>query len=178
MEKRKKSRKYDGRKYGWLMDTKKFILLFIIVLLIFRLVIGFSFVKGGSMEETLYDGEVVLYTRINPEYKKGDVISVRIPSGEYYVKRIIATEGDTIDIRDGKVYINDKIIEEHYIKGKTYPQEGRVRYPLKLEENQIFVMGDNRTTSIDSRSFGVIGTRQIKGKIWFHMGMFYIKSLQ
>lgn len=177
MKKKRMLRKYDGLKYGWLRDTKKFILLFIIVLLVFRLVIGFSFVKGVSMENTLYDGEVVLYTRINSEYKKGDVISVRIPSGEFYVKRIIATEGDIIDVRDGNVYVNHEMIKEPYIKGDTYPQEGTVRYPLEVGKGQIFVMGDNRAESMDSRSFGVVGKRQIKGKIRFHMGTFYIKGI-
>lgn len=142
-----------------------------------RLVIGFSFVKGSSMEPTLHDGEVVLYVRIHPQYRNGDVVSVRIPNGEYYVKRIIATEGDTVDLREGRVYINDVLLEEPYAMGETQPQEGTVRYPFTVEEGQIFVMGDNRETSMDSRSFGVVGTRQIKGRIWFHAGRFYIQKI-
>lgn len=169
--------KYDGLKYGWLKDAKKFLLLVLFVFLVFRLVIGFSFVKGNSMEPTLHDGEIVLYVRISPQYQKGDVVSVRIPDGEYYVKRIIATEGDTIDLKDGRVYVNDEPLDEPYIKGETLPQEGTVRYPFTVKEDQIFVMGDNRETSMDSRSFGVVGTRQIKGRIWFHAGQFYIRKI-
>lgn len=179
---RKKKRrflgKYDGLKYGWLMDMKKFILLFVIVLLSFRFVIGFSFIKGDSMEPSLTDGEMVLYLRINPEYQAGDVVSVRVPEGEYYVKRIIATAGDTIDIKDNKVYRNEELLEEPYIQGVTLPKEGAVRYPLTLEEGQIFVMGDNRESSKDSRSFGVIGKRQIKGKLLLHGGKFYIRKIK
>ena len=67
---RKLHGKYDGFKYGWLKDTKKFILLLIAVFLAFQLVIGFSFVNGDSMEPTLHNGELVLYTRLNKEYKK------------------------------------------------------------------------------------------------------------
>lgn len=170
-------KKYDGRKYGWLMDARKFIVLLVVLFILFHSVIGFSFVKGSSMEPTLQEGDIVLYTRINPNYYKGDVISVRIPSGEYYVKRIIAMEGDTIDIRDGKVYVNDELLAEPYVQGETNGQEGIMRYPYTLQEGQIFVMGDNRSGSMDSRSFGGVGIRQIKGKIWFRAGKFFINRI-
>ncbi len=169
---------YDGFKYGWLKDTKKFIVLLIVLFIIFHNIIGFSFVKGNSMESTLEEGDLVLYTRINPQYHHGDVISVRIPSGEYYVKRIIAMEGDTIDIRDGHVYVNEVMIEEPYLEEETKPAaDGVVRYPYVLQEGQIFVMGDNRPASMDSRSFGAMGIRQIKGRIWFRAGRFFIQRI-
>lgn len=170
---RKLHGRYDGLKYGWLMDAKKFILLLMAVFLVLRLVIGFSFVNGDSMEPTLHSGELVMYLRMNQSYQRGDVVSVRIPSGEYYVKRIIAMEGDWIDIRDGKVYLNEMLLEEPYIMGETQAEAGAVRYPLRLQKGQIFVMGDNREVSMDSRSFGVVGKGQIKGKLWFCAGWGY-----
>lgn len=169
--------RYDGLKYGWLMDAKKFILLLIVVFFSLWLVIGFSFVNGDSMEPTLHSGELVMYFRLNQDYQKGDVVSVRIPSGEYYVKRIIALEGDLIDIKDGTVYVNGAPLEETYIQGETHPQPGAVRYPFRLQKGQIFVMGDNREISMDSRSFGVVGRGQIKGKLLFHGGWGYVKGL-
>lgn len=176
--KRRFLKKYDGLKYGWLQDAKKFLLLFVILFIIFHNVIGFSFVKGNSMESTLVEGDIVLYTRINPQYHRGDVVSVRIPSGEYYVKRIIAMEGDVIDLRDGVVYLNDELLFEPYLDGQvTDESEGVVRYPYTLQEGQIFVMGDNREVSMDSRSFGAIGVRQIRGKIWFRAGKFFIRKI-
>ena len=96
-------KKYDGLKYGWLRDTKKFLVLLALLLIAFRLIIGCSFVKGDSMLPTLKEGNLVLYTRINAEYRRGDVVSVRIPSGEYYVKRIIALGGDTVELKEGKI---------------------------------------------------------------------------
>lgn len=159
------------------MDARKFIVLLVVLFIFFHNVVGFSFVKGSSMESTLQEGDIVLYTRINPNYHKGDVISVRIPSGEYYVKRIIAMEGDTIDIRDGKVYVNEELLTEPYVQGETKEQEGIMRYPYTLQEGQIFVMGDNRDGSMDSRSFGGVGIRQIKGKIWFRVGKFFINRI-
>lgn len=169
--------RYDGLKYGWLMDAKKFMILLMAVFFSFRMVIGFSFVNGDSMEPTLQSGEVVMYLRLHQDYQRGDVVSVRIPSGEYYVKRIIALEGDLIDIRDGRVYLNETLLEEPYMKGETLEQPGAVRYPFRLQKGQIFVMGDNREISMDSRSFGVVGRGQMKGKLLFHAGWGYIKRI-
>lgn len=169
--------KFDGFKYGWLKNIKRFLLLLFFVFLLFHLLIGFSFIRGDSMKPTLCNGEVAVYTRIPLEYKRGDVVSIKIPSGEYYVKRVIAVEGETIDMESGNVYIDGILLEEPYTVGKTYEQKGIVRFPYTLREGQIFVMGDNREASMDSRSFGVVGTAQIKGKLWFHAGRFYIKKL-
>ena len=174
---RRSFRKFDKFKYGWLKDIKRFLLLLFSVFLIFHLVIGFSFVKGNSMEPTLNDGEIAVYIRIPSKYKRGDVVSVRVPSGKYYVKRVIAVEGETIDIKSGKVYIDNVLLDEAYVAGETYEQEGNIKYPYTLKEGQLFVMGDNRESSMDSRSFGVVGKRQIKGQIWFHGGKFYIKRI-
>lgn len=169
--------RYDGLKYGWLMEAKKFIVLLAAVFLFFQLVVGCSFVRGDSMEPTLHSGELVVYTRIHTEYKKGDVVSVRIPSGEYFVKRIIATAGDTIDLKDGEVYLNGEHLDEPYTANSTFEQAGAVRYPLTLQEGQLFVMGDNREVSMDSRTFGVVGRRQIKGKLLLHMGRYYVRGV-
>ncbi len=168
--------KYDSLKYGWLIDARKFIILIAGVFLVFRLVVGFSFIKGDSMQPALKSGEVVMYFRINAGYRAGDVVSVRVPEGKYYVKRVIAAAGDTIEIKDGNVYLNEEILDEPYIQGRTFVQEGAVRYPLTLEEDQLFVMGDNREASMDSRTFGAVGKRQIKGKILLQGGKFYIRK--
>lgn len=178
MKKGRHFRKYDGLKYGWLKDAEKFVVLLLLVFCVFRFVIGFSFVKGESMEPTLQSGELVMYGRFYREYEKGDVVSVKIPSGQYYVKRVIATAGDTIELREGKVYVNEELLEEPYVQGETISQKGKVRYPLTLEEGQVFVMGDHRTESLDSRTFGVVGERQIKGKLWFRAGKFYIRTVK
>lgn len=170
--------KYDGLKYGWLKDTKKFLLLLVVLFIVFHNIIGFSFVKGGSMEPTLVEGDLVLYTRIGRNYGRGDIVSVRIPSGEYYVKRIIAMEGDTVDLKEGRVYVNGEPLTEPYIEEETQAaKDGVVRYPYVLEKGQIFVMGDNRAVSMDSRSFGAVGVRQVKGKIWFRVGKFFIQMM-
>ena len=170
-------KKYDGKKLGWLNDTKRFLVLLLAVFLVFQFVVGISFVKGDSMKPTLENGQMVFYTRFTREYKTGDVVSVRVPAGEYYVKRVIATEGDTIDLKDGKVYVNDKLLSEPYVNGETSEDSGNVIYPYTLTENQVFVMGDNREVSMDSRAFGAVSERQIKGKLWVYAGKYYIRKI-
>lgn len=166
--------KYDGDKYRWLKGTKKFLLILILALLVLHIIVGFSAVKGDSMEPTLKDGELVLYTKLHSQYERGDIVSVRIPSGDYYVKRIIAMEGDVVDLRDGRVYVNGKPEKEPYALGVTQAKGASQSYPLTLEKGQIFLMGDNREASVDSRSFGPVGQRQIKGKLLVRVGLFYL----
>lgn len=158
-------RKYDGRKREWLRMAKLFVLLIVIVIVVFRFVIGYATVLGVSMLDTLHDHDVVIYTRLGVNPEKGDIVSVSLPSGEKYVKRVIATAGDTVDIRDGIFYINGEPEQGDYFTGPTLNEESAFAYPLTVEEGDIFVMGDNRPESIDSRFFGPISGRQISGVV-------------
>lgn len=87
----------------------------------------------------------------------------------YYVKRVIATEGQTVDIRDGKVYVDGEVLNEEYIDVATPTGDYTVEYPLTVEEGHIFVMGDNRTNSLDSRfsSLGQVDVDAVLGKSQF-----------
>ena len=82
-----------------------------------------------------------------------------------YIKRIIAVPGDTLDIKNGKVFINGKQIEESYVKGEKKKKTSDV--PIKIDEGMYFVMGDNRPCSRDSRSIGLIEWEKLKGKAVF-----------
>ncbi len=84
----------------------------------------------------------------------------------YYVKRIIALPGQTIDLRDGKVYIDDQLLDEPYYDGITESIDATVEYPVTVEPDTVFVMGDNRTRSKDSRSsdLGLVPYDAILGK--------------
>lgn len=81
-----------------------------------------------------------------------------------YVKRIIGVPGDTIDIKDGFVYVNGEKLDETYVNGVT-EEKNNLSYPLTLEENTLFVLGDNREHSVDSRDFGPINYDQLDGKV-------------
>ncbi|MDO5444851.1 MAG: signal peptidase I [Eubacteriales bacterium] len=161
----KRSRKYDDRKLEWLRAGKEFAVFILAAVIIFRFVIGVSLVSGNSMFPTLENGQPVVYNRLSRDYHRGDIISVRMPSGEYLIKRIIAVSGDSVDIHDGKVFINGEEENSGYINGITSPQDGKISYPFTLEEGRIFVMGDNRENSVDSRSIGPLSETQIRGKI-------------
>lgn len=75
----------------------------------------------------------------------------------YYVKRVIATEGQTVDLIDGKVYVDGEMLDEPYYSGETYSIDATVSYPVTVEDDCVFVMGDNRGHSLDSRS-STLGT--------------------
>lgn len=157
--------KYDGYKYGWFCAAREFLLILLIVIIIFNVFVGVSRVDGSSMEPTLQHGEIVFFNRMGADYQKGDIVFARMPSGEYYVKRIIAVEGDEVDLVNGMLYINGVAETGAYMQGTTLPQEGIVTYPYTVEEGMYFVVGDNREVSMDSRSFGALVESSIKGKL-------------
>lgn len=154
----------------WLHDIIRVGIVFTVVFVMFHFVIGVAFIKGNSMFPTLQNNDIAVYTRIIPRFKPGDVLSIRMPSGEYYVKRAIAMEGDIVDIRKGIVYINDVPLKEPYAYGVTKVKENGIEFPYQVEKGKVFVLGDNREESIDSRDFGVVLQQRVKGKIWFRIG--------
>ena len=125
---------------------------------------------GSSMEPTVGDGEIVLMNRfasMRGDYEKGDIMMFHYFDAEgdkTVVKRIIATEGDTIRILKNGVEINGTIIEEDYAAGETI---GLV--DMTVPADTVFVMGDNRETSYDSRNMGVIPCESMKGRVFFRV---------
>ena len=145
------------------------------VLLIFMLVFRVVVVSGPSMENTLIDGDgLILLGNVfykNPHY--GDIIVASKESfkdGEPIIKRVIATEGQKVDIdfEKGIVYVDDVALKETYTKTPTNLPEG-MSFPLVVDEGCVFVMGDNRNDSMDSRSpeIGLLDRREILGKVLF-----------
>ena len=125
---------------------------------------------GSSMEPTMGDGEIVLMNRfavMQDTYEKGDIVMFHYYDAEgdkAVVKRIIATEGDSIRILEEGVEVNGELLEEAYTDGKT---EGLV--DMTVPAGTVFVMGDNRQTSFDSRNMGAIPCEDLKGKVIFRV---------
>ena len=133
-------------------------------------------VKGFSMEDTLHDKEQLIMEKISYKFgepKRFDIV-ILMPYGkdidEHYVKRVIGLPGETIEIKEGLIYINGKLLKEDY--GKEIILDGGVASePISLCEDEYFVMGDNRNDSGDSRDEGIgpIKKELIEGKVVFRI---------
>ena len=144
------------------------------VVLLFTFVIRLIGVDGHSMVPTLQDRDrlLVLNSLLYDDYQYGDIVVLRKNTflEEPIVKRVIATEGQTVDIdfSTGTVWVDGEQLEEDYINEKTYLEEG-TEFPLTVSEGSVFVMGDNRNHSSDSRDsrLGTVDCRYIIGKAVF-----------
>lgn len=142
----------------------------LISLLIFLLVYVFLIqphrVKGESMVPNFTDGELLLTEKVSYRFskpKRGDVIVFRAPTPQKvdFIKRIIGLPKETVEIVDGTILINGQKLDEPYETQKT---EGNIK--VMVPDEQYFVLGDNRRASSDSRVFGPIEKKSLKGRSW------------
>lgn len=169
-EEKAKEKGVRGFFFNWILPIGVALLLAIVI----RFFIGgATTVSGTSMEPTLHNGDFLLVSKIPTylkQYKRGDILIVDSPDlDEFYVKRLIGLPGETVEIDDGKVYINGKWMKEYYTNQETVSYASS---KWTLGENEYFVMGDNRGTgaSNDSRLFGPVLAEHIKAvsrvRIW------------
>ena len=125
--------------------------------------------EGSSMDPTLNDGDIVCMSRFSMQmgwYEKGDIVVFRyndIGKEKTVLKRVIATQGDHIRLlEDGSIEVNGDVLQENYIDGST---DGIV--DMIIPPNTVFVLGDNRDLSFDSRHMGVISSNDLTGKVVF-----------
>ena len=146
-----------------------------LILVVFTFCMRVVIVSGSSMFSTLVDGDYLLLINrpLCGELEQGDIVVAsmeRFKDGEPIVKRVVATEGQTVDIdfRAGIVYVDGVALEEEYTYTPTHLSEG-MEFPLVVEEGCLFLMGDNRGDSRDSRApeIGLVDEREILGRAVF-----------
>ncbi len=153
--------------YDWLESMVTAIITCILMFLFLFRVVN---VEGSSMVPTLQESDKIVISRLAGNYKYGDIVVLTKTafSDESIVKRVIATEGQTIDIdfAEGTVTVDGKVLDEPYIAEKTR-RELDFRGPVTVPEGCIFCMGDNRNQSTDSRrsTIGMIDTRCVLGRV-------------
>ena len=169
-EKKKKNPAADV--YAVLHD---FVYILAAITLIFVFVIRLEGVSGPSMTPTLLDGEymALLSNFISRDYEQGDIVVATVPTfddARPIVKRVIATAGQTVDIdfSNGEVRVDGVLLEEPYINEPTLTDfDSGLDYPVTVPEGCVFLMGDNRNHSADSRyaPIGCVDTDYILGKV-------------
>lgn len=145
-----------------------------IVILVFTFVFRIVIVDGSSMFPTLEDGQRLVISHLFYTPKQGDIVVVNSKGlNKTIIKRVIATEGQTVDINFDKhtVTVDGKTLDEPYINEPTIRNDGGNNYPLVVPKNTIFVMGDNRNNSTDSRNslVGFIPIDDVLGKAVFRI---------
>lgn len=162
------------RTFGaFLWETAKIVVISLLIILPIRYFVAQPFfVRGDSMAPTFEDGEYLIVNEITYRFnqvERGDVVVFRFPNdpSQFFIKRIIGLPGETVRVQGGEVtvsssaYPQGKVLDEDYIAELT---PGNVE--IRLDENEYFVLGDNRDASSDSRRWGPLPEHLIIGKAW------------
>jgi len=126
-------------------------------------------IYGASMTPVLQDGDIIVSVKTS-DFEPGDIISFYY-NNKILVKRVIARSGEWVNIdQDGNVYINDTLLDEPYLDEKAFG-DCNIELPYQVPDSKVFVMGDHRSSSVDSRNtaVGCVGQEQIVGKIIFRI---------
>jgi signal peptidase I len=169
------------RARGCLIEIIETVVLTLIMFWVIQSFVAQPFqVQQLSMQDTIQNGQFVLVDRLTPHfdpYHRGDIVVFAPPKnaetsgGEPFIKRVIGIAGDSVSILDGKVYVNGTLLDEPYLyreNGKAQPTATDPGAPdtWRVGPGQLFVMGDHRARSSDSRAFGPIDVGSVVGRAW------------
>jgi signal peptidase I len=154
--------------WNWLLELGETILPAIVIAVLINLFLAQATrVYGHSMEPNLHTDQRLVVEKVSyhlRQPRRGDVVVIRMPERgpELLIKRVIALSGEEIEIREGTVFIDGRPLDEPYLDHKTAGTYG----PLIVPDGYVFVMGDNRGASNDSRVFGPVSLDRIVGRAW------------
>ena len=165
MQENPKENNQGVKEQGGVWELVKYAIIAIIIVVPFRIFIAQPYVvEGSSMDPTFKDGDYLIVDQLSKRFgdpARGDVIIMRYPRdpSKFFIKRLIAFPGETVFIKAGKVYIQDVLLDEPYVKFSK-----NENFELTLKEGEYFVMGDNRAGSSDSRIWGPLPKEDIVGE--------------
>ena len=136
-----------------------YVIVIIIVLLVKQFIITPIRVNQSSMNNTLFDKDIMILDKISYRFKdinRFDIVVIK-KDKEFLIKRVVGLPGETIEYKDNKLYVNGKIIEEKF----NHKDTNNFKLEYEIPNNQYFVVGDNRPDSLDSRYFGLIKKEEI-----------------
>lgn len=140
-------------------------LLITVIGILFGVVFGITPMANADMQPAVCAGDLMLYYRLDKNLNSDDVVVFQ-KEGIQYTGRIVAVPGDVVEITDeSELMVNKNTVMEDNIFYTTPAYDSEVEYPLALKEDQYFILCDNREGAKDSRSFGVVDTSEIKGKV-------------
>lgn len=142
-------------------------------LLLFTFMFGICRNADASMVPSIKDGDLVIFYRLDRRYIAQDTLVLEY-QGQKQVRRVIATAGDTVDITGEGLIINGAIQQEPDIYFSTHRYAEGIDLPVTLQEGQVFVLGDRRTNSVDSRIYGIVDIQDTLGKV---MGIFRRRNI-
>lgn len=150
-----------------LREMLETILMTVVIFFMIRFAVENYRIEGFSMEPNFHDGQFLLVNKVwykidHPQ--RGDVIIFHFPLNETknYIKRVIGLPGETVQVRAGRVYVNDVLMQEQFPFNHAYYDWG----PITLSPDEYFVLGDNRPESSDSHFWGPVPSKDIVGKAW------------
>ena len=145
----------------------------VVMILLLGYVFGLTRAAGTGMQPAFRDGDLVLFFRMTDDFAANEVVVVQY-QGEKLLERVVAAAGDTVDITEDGLVINGAVVREPDARGETTQFEEGITFPLTVPVGKIFVLGDNREHTTDSRIFGCVDTEDVYGRV---IGLFRRREL-
>lgn len=144
---------------------EKLLFIFFLVLVLTRFIFGFKVIQNDDMYPKMIPTDLTMFYRLDKDYNQKDVVVYK-KNSKTYIGRIVAKEGDKVDIKENGIYINGSLQSESDIFFETGIYSNGIKFPLELKKGEFFILGDLRLSAEDSRILGPIEKEDIEGKVF------------